>query len=70
MQDITTKDFFPKLDIIEINNSRKVWKTIKPFFLIKIQNRNNILLSESHEMISETNIAYIRSKYFVSVTKK
>lgn len=70
MQDITTKDFFPKLDIIEINNSRKVWKTIKPFFLIKIQNRNNILLSESHETISETNIAYIRSKYFVSVTKK
>ena len=32
----TKKEYFSKLDIIKISDSKKFWMTIKPFFLTKV----------------------------------
>ena len=32
----TKKEYFSKLEIIKISDSKKFWKTINPFFLTKV----------------------------------
>ena len=67
----TKKEYFSKLDIIKINDCKKFWKTIKPFFSDKGLNCNKMMLSENDQIISdETTIADTMNKYFVNITKK
>ena len=67
----TKKEYFSKLDIIKISDSKKFWKTIKPFFSDKGLNCNKMMLSENDQIISdETTIADTMNKYFVNITKK
>ena len=67
----TKKEYFSKLDIIKISDSKKFWKTIKPFFSDKGLNCNKMMLSENDQIISdETTIADTMSKYFVNITNK
>ena len=65
------KEYFSKLEIIKISDSKKFWKTIKPFFSDKGLNCNKMMLSENDQIISdETAIADTKNKYFVNITKK
>ena len=45
----TKKEYFSKLDIIKISDSKKFWKTIKPFFSDKGLNCNKMMLSENDQ---------------------
>ena len=66
----TKKEYFSKLDIIKISDSKKFRKTIKPFFSDKGQNCNKMMLSEKKQVISdETTIADTMNKQFVNITK-
>ena len=61
----TKKEYFSKLDIIKISDSKKFWKTIKPFFSDKGLNCNKMMLSENDQIISdETTMADTMNKYF------
>ena len=42
----TKKTFFEVLNINEITDKRKFWKTVKPFFTGKYKTTNNIILTE------------------------
>ena len=42
----TKKTFFETLNINEITDNRKFWKTIKPVFTDKCRTTNNIILKE------------------------
>ena len=42
----TKKTFFETLNINEITDTRKFWKTIRPFFTDKYKTTNNIILTE------------------------
>ena len=54
----TKKEYFSKLDIIKVSDSKKFWKTIKPFFSDKGLNYNKMVFSENDQIISdETTIA-------------
>ena len=42
----TKKTFFETLNINEITDNIKFWKTVKPFFTDKCKTSNNIILTE------------------------
>ena len=65
----TKKEYFSKLDIIKISDSKIFPKTMKAFFSDKGLNCNKMMLSGNDQIISdETTIADTMNKYFVNIT--
>ena len=66
----TEKTFFETLNINEINDNRKFWKTVKPFSTDKCKTTNNIILTEKIETLNEgKKISNIFNEYFTNITK-
>ena len=66
----TKKTFFEALNINEITDNRKFWKTVKPFFTDKCKTTNNIILTEKNETLNDNNkISNTFNEYFTNITK-
>ena len=50
----TKKTFFETLNTNELNDNRKFWKTVKPFFTDKCKTTNNIILTEKIKLSMTT----------------
>ena len=46
------KDYFQNLNIRDLSDNRKFWKTIKPYFTNKGLNSNKLLLREKGNLAS------------------
>ena len=66
------REYFSKLDIIKISDSKRFRKTKKPiFFSHEGRNCNKVVVSENDQIIfDETTIADTIKKHFVNITKK
>ena len=63
--------FFGQLDMKHLNDSRKFWKIIKPFFSDKGMNSNKMMIIEKDKLLSEEgSIAEVMNNYFVDMCKK
>ena len=66
----TKKTFFEALNINEITDNRKFWKTVKPFFTGKCKTTNNIILTEKNETLNDNKkISNTFQEYFINITK-
>ena len=66
----TKKDYFQNLNIQDLSDNRKFWKTIKPYFSNKGLNLNKFLLKEKGNIVSnEKQLATIMSSFFVNISK-
>ena len=64
------KTFFETLNINEMTDNRKFWKTDKPFFTDKCKTTNNVTLTEENETLNDKkNISNTFNEYFTSITK-
>ena len=53
-----------------LNDSRKFWKIIKPFFSDKGMNSNKMMIIEKDKLLSEEgSIAEVMNNYFVDMSK-
>ena len=65
----TKKDYFQNLNAEDLSD-KKFWKTIKPYFSIKVLNSNKMLLKGKGELIAdEKQLASIVNKFFINITK-
>ena len=61
---------FNNLNVKDVSENKRFWKTIKPFFTDKAKNRNNIILNENNQTIREyEKICKIFKTYFTNATK-
>ena len=59
------KNFIKKLDLAKLDENRKFWETLKPFFSDKGNGQENITLIEEDEIVTDSKrIADIFNKYF------
>ena len=66
----TKKTFFETLNINEITDNTKFWKTVKPFFTDKCKTTNNIILKEKNETLNDNKkLSNTFNEYFTNVTK-
>ena len=66
----TKRDFYNQLDISELTDNKKFWKTVKPFISDKSSSKSRIILIEEGETVSnECDVAEIFNKFFVTITK-
>ena len=66
----TKKTFFETLNISEITDNRKFWKTVKPFLTDKCKTTNNIILTEEDETLNDNKkISNTFNEYFANITK-
>ena len=66
----TKKTFFETLNINEITDNKKFWKTVKPFFTDKYKTSNNIILAEKNETLNDNKkMSNIFNEYFTNITK-
>ena len=66
----TKKIPFETLNINEITDNRKFWKTIKLFFTDKCKTGNNNILTEKNETLSDNKkISNTFNEYFTTITK-
>ena len=65
------RDYFQKLDIKQINDNKRFWKTVKPFLSGKgnIEHKKIILVENDEIIRDEKKNADIMNNYFVNVTK-
>ena len=62
------RNYYENLDLKDINDNKKFWATVKPFFSNKIKSAENIYLDESGEIIrNEKEVANVFNKYFVNI---
>ena len=67
----TKKEYLENINVKDINDNKKFWKTIKPFFSNKGLNTNKLMLIEDSNLISEESIlANTMNQYFTSITKQ
>ena len=65
----TKKYDFQKLNIKDLTDNKKFWKTIKPFFSNKVLNSNKLMLREKDVVVAdEKALATLMNNYFVNVT--
>ena len=50
---LTKKTLFGNLNVNEITDNRKFWKTVKSFFTDKCKTSNNIILTDKHETLND-----------------
>ena len=61
------KSYLSKLNVKDISDNKRFWKTIKPFFNDKGLNTNKILLKENDDLISdESSVANIFNDFFTN----
>ena len=66
----TKKAFLETLNVNEITDNRKFWKTVKPFFTDKCKTTNNIILTEKNETLNDNKkISNTFNEYFTNITK-
>ena len=64
------KRHFNSLNVNDVTENKKFWKTIKPFFTEKNKTTNNIILTENNQTVREDKaICQIFNTYFTNVTK-
>ena len=65
----TKKDYFQNLNIRDLSDNRKFWKTIKPYFSNKRLNWNKFPLKEKENLASnEAQLATIINSFFINIT--
>ena len=58
------------LNVTDVTESKRFWKTKKPFFTDKTKNSSNIILTENYQIIREDEkICKTLNTYFTNVTK-
>ena len=66
----TKTEYFQKLNIKDLSDNRKFWKTIKPFFSNKGLNSNKLMLKENNRLITEEKeLATVMNTFFVNITE-
>ena len=66
----TKTEYFKKLNVKNLSENRKFWKTIKPFFSNKSLNSNKLMLKENNRLITEEKeLATVMNTFFVNITK-
>ena len=64
------KDYYKGLDIKNLTDNRKFWKSVKPLFNDKAKTSSTIVLMENDEIVSEDQaVATILNDYFSNITK-
>ena len=64
------KRHFNSLNVNDVTENKKFWKTIKPFFTEKNKTTTNIILSKNNQRVREDKtICQIFNTYFTNVTK-
>ena len=48
----TRTDYFQNLNIQDLSDNRKFWRTVKPYFTIKGLNSNKLLFKEEGNLVS------------------
>ena len=62
--------YFNNIDIKSVSDTKKSWKTIKPYFNNKGLNSNKIFLSEKGRLIKDpAAVAATMNDYFVIITQ-
>ena len=62
--------YFKNLNVNDLSDNRKVWKTIKPYFSNKGLNSKKLLLKEKGNLVSdEKELATIMNNFFINITK-
>ena len=62
--------YFNNINVKKVPDNKTLWKPIKPFFLHKGLNSNNILLMEGNEIVNDDGkIAAITNGCFTNTTK-
>ena len=63
-------DYYKNLDLKNLTDNRKFWKTVKPVFTDKVQVSQSITLIENGEMVTDDlKIAEIFNDYFANITQ-
>ena len=61
--------YFSNINVKSISDNKKFWKTMKPFFLNKGLNTNNMMLLEDNKIVVEEEIiANIKNNYVTNIT--
>ena len=64
----TKRDHFRNLNIRELNDNKKFWKRIKPFFSEKGLANNSIVLKENGNLITDTQeLANLFNTYYINL---
>ena len=59
------KEYFENVNVKDINDDKKFWKAIKPFF------SNKLMLTEDNHLISEESVlANTMNQHFTNITKQ
>ena len=65
----TKSEYFSDLYIKDLNDNKKFWKKIKPFFSDKGLETNNIILKEKNELITNSSaLANLFNNNFINMT--
>ena len=66
----TKTEYFQKLNVKDLSDNRKFWKTVKPFFSNKGLNSNKLMLKENNRLITEEKeLATVMNTFFVNITE-
>ena len=66
----TKAECFKNLNVKDMSDNRKFWKTIKPYFSNKYLNSNKLLLKGKGNLVSdEKELAIIMNNFFINITK-
>ena len=64
----TKRDYFRNLNMRELNDNKKFWKRIKPFFSDKGLAHNSIVLKENGNLITDTQeLANLFNTYYINL---
>ena len=64
------RNYFKNVNMQDITDNKKFWKTIKSYFSDKGYNQNKITIVEKNSIITdEKKIATLRNAYFINITK-
>ena len=63
------RDFYNQLDISEVTDNKRLWKTVKPFISDKSSSKSRITLIEEGKIMSnESGVAETFNNFFVTIT--
>ena len=66
----TKIEYFQKVNVKDLSDSRKFWKTIRSFFSNKGLNSNKLMLKENNKLITvEKELATVMNTFFVNITE-
>ena len=64
------KDYYKNLDIKNLTDNRKFWRSVKPLFNDKVKTSSTIVLMENNKIVSEDHVvATILNDHFANITK-